>query len=88
MDGKFKVKYESNNCSDNCIMEFDSEAEAEGAISGDVTARIEEYCMMNQTGDVWHTDSGIQVDCWVSGSDLYATWKRLWKYEGGCDGTT
>lgn len=87
MNGKFKVKYESNLGCNDCIMEFNSEEEAEGAISADVTTRIEELCMMNHPGDVWHTDSGIQVDCWLSGSDQYSTWKRLWKCEGGCNGT-
>ena len=88
MTKPFQVKYESNLGCDDCIMEFDSKEEAEGAISGNLTRYIEELCMMKLSGDIWYTDSGIQVDCWVSGSDLYATWKRLWKYEGGCDGTT
>ena len=88
MNGKFRVKYESNNGIGDCIMEFDSEAEAEGAISADLTTRIEEYRIMNQPGDIWYADSGIQVDCWVSGSYQYTKWKRLWKSEGGHDETT
>lgn len=79
MNELFKVKYESNLGCDDCIMEFNSAEEAEGAISADVTIHIKEYCKMNRPGDVWYADSGIQVDCWVSGSNQYSTWKRLWK---------
>lgn len=86
-EGTFKVKFESDLGGDDYVMEFNSEEEAEQEINISAISWVDTHCRSSQPGDIWHTDSGIQVDCWVSGSDQYATWKRLWKRKEGHNAT-
>lgn len=71
---KYKVKYEDNTGVDDCIMEFDTEAEAEKAIEEDLE-NCKEYC---QSLDYDYADFGNKTEFWVSGGDEYASWERLW----------
>lgn len=71
---KYKVKYEDNGGHD-CIMEFNTEEEAEKAIEEDLE-NCKEYC---KSLDYDYADFGNNTEFWVSGSNEYACWKRLWK---------
>lgn len=71
---KYKVKYEDNSGND-CIMEFDTEEEAEAAIEEDLE-NCKEYF---QSLDYNYADFRNKTEFWVSGGDNYASWERLWK---------
>lgn len=72
---KYKVKYEDNTGVDDCIIEFNTEVEAEKAIEEDLE-NCKEYF---QSLDYDYADFGNKTEFWVSGSSEYASWERLWK---------
>ena len=71
---KYKVKYEDNNGND-CILEFNTEEEAEKFIEEDLGNCKEDY----QSLDYDYANFGNKTEFWVSGGDEYASWERLWK---------
>lgn len=71
---KYKVKYEDNTGVDDCIMEFDTEEEAEMVIEEDLENCKEHY----QSLDYDYADFGNKTEFWVSGGSEYASWERLW----------
>ena len=71
---KYKVEYTDNTGCDNCIMEFDTEEEAESAIEEELNC-LKEY---HKYDDYDYADFGNKTEFWISGSDEYVSWERLW----------
>lgn len=71
---KYKVKYEDSDGHD-CIMEFNTEAEAEMAIEEDLT-NCKVYC---ESPNYDYADFGNKTEFWISGSNMYASWERMWQ---------
>lgn len=71
---KYKVEYTDNTGCDDCIMEFDTEEEAENAIEEELNAIKE----CHKYDDYDYADFGAKTEFWISGSNEYASWERLW----------
>lgn len=72
---KYKVKYEDNNGADDCIIEFDTEKEAEKAIEEDLENCKKYYQLLNYD----YADFGNKTEFWIPDSNIYASWERMWK---------
>ena len=72
---KYEVKYESSFECDDRVFEFDSEEEAEGFIDEDLDFHISEH----KGFGCGIADFGNKTEFWVSDTDKYASWERLWK---------
>jgi len=77
---KFKVRFDSSFDGD-CLMEFDSIAEAENNIAADVSTCME----LHMTPPVIRADFGHKTEVWESGGNAYASWERLWKKNEAAD---
>lgn len=72
---KYKVKYEDNNGVYDCIIEFDTEKEAEKAIEEDLDNCKKYYQFFNYD----YADFGNKTKFWIPDSKIYASWERMWK---------
>lgn len=70
----FNVLYTDNDGED-CYLGFDTEEEAENDIEEDLN-NIKEY---HKYDDYDYGDFGTKTEFWISDSDVYASWERLWK---------
>lgn len=74
--GKYKVLFDSN-IEDECLMEFDTEEDAEKAIDEDLDAFIEDEITPPYNSGVF----GDTTEVWETEGIIYASWKRLWVEE-------
>lgn len=76
----YKVLFESNDGSDDCIMEFETVQEAEECIEEQLEEMKEFYediCVGYDYGDS-HYERGLSTEIWEIGGGGYACWTRLW----------
>ena len=71
---KYKVEYTDNTGVDDCIIEFETEEEAERFIEEELNIRKE----LNKDYEYDYADFGNQTEFWVCDDVEYAVWKRLW----------
>ena len=71
---KYKVRYSDNTSANDWIDEYETEEAAENAIEEELE-NCKEYL---QSLGYDYGDFGNKTEIWVSGSNEYASWERLW----------
>lgn len=71
---KYKVRYINNIDPEDCILEFNTEEEAEGFIEEGLNL----YKEYNKDFDYDYADFGNKTEFWVCNDVEYASWERLW----------
>jgi hypothetical protein len=71
---KYKVRYINNIDPEDCVLEFNTEEEAEAFIEEGLNI----YKEYGKNFDYDYADFGNKTEFWISGGDEYASWERMW----------
>ena len=71
---KYKVRYTDNTGNNDCIVEFNTEEEAERFIEEGLSLCKE----CNKDYEYDYADFGNQTEFWVCDDVEYSVWERLW----------
>lgn len=72
---KYEVRFTDNTEPQDYILSFDTEAEAEAAIKGDL--QLHKGMWIDKDYDYGYF--GNVTEIWICGGNEYARWERLWK---------